>query len=180
MKQVWLTGEVFQDIYPIPEAVCQLGLKPGELLVYIYLLYRKNQRSGQCRPSYATIGKAVGMSRKAVQNHVHGLIRTENTTVRWGGHSYNGNLLYTLKPMELVLKERDRVLLEELALAGLRCKAEQEAAAAHRPPVCPEKSSSHKTVDASLQRRTQGTHRHPREPLCEAPTAGPGTSPPKA
>ena len=87
MKQEWLTGEVFNAIFPLPNGVFQLGLKAGDLLVYIYLQYQKGARSGQCWPSYATIGKAVGMSRKTVQKHIgalvdKGLIQTENTTVR--------------------------------------------------------------------------------------------------
>lgn len=57
-KRTWLTGEMFDAIFPIPSEVFQLDLKPGELLVYIYLHYQKGVRSGQCWPSYATIGNA--------------------------------------------------------------------------------------------------------------------------
>lgn len=38
-KQVWITGEVFEAVFPVPNAVFQLGLKAGELLVYLYLHY---------------------------------------------------------------------------------------------------------------------------------------------
>ena len=58
----------------MPSVVFQLGLKAGELLVYIYLHYQKGVRSGQCWPSYATIGAAVGMSRKTVQKHIGALV----------------------------------------------------------------------------------------------------------
>ena len=89
MKQTWLTGEMFQNIFPIPRAVFDFGLGPGDLLVYVYLLYRKNSRSGKCWPSYRDIGKAVGLDRKTIRKHVcslvdAGLVETENTTVRWG------------------------------------------------------------------------------------------------
>ena len=103
--QRWITGEVFDAVFPLPNAVFQLGLKAGDLLVYLYLQYQKGARSGQCYPSYATIGAAVGMSRKTVQKHIQslvdkGLVQVENTTVRWkDGRTYNGNLLYTLKPV---------------------------------------------------------------------------------
>ena len=138
MRQAWITGEVFKNIFPIPHAVFQLGLTANELLVYLYLHYCRGLHSGKCWPSYSTIGKAVGMDKKTVRKHVctlvdQGLIETENTTVYWGGHRYNGNLLYTLKPMKQVLKERDDALLAELRLAELRRKASQKVAAQNIP-----------------------------------------------
>ena len=127
-KQVWITGEVFEAVFPLPNAVFQLDLKAGGLLVYIYLQYQKGVRSGQCWPSYATIGSAVGMSRKTVQKHVwslvdKGLIQAENTTIRWrDGRSCNGSLLYTVKPIEQILKEREKEFLAELKLAEAQRK----------------------------------------------------------
>ena len=73
-KQQWLTGEMFKAVFPLPNDVFRLGLKSGELLVYIYLQYQKGAHSDQCWPSYATIGAAVGMSRKTVQKHIGALI----------------------------------------------------------------------------------------------------------
>lgn len=128
MKQAWLTGEVFSAVFPLPNEVFQLGLKAGDLLVYIYLQYQKGVLSGQCWPSYATIGKAVGMSRKTVQKHIgvlvdKGLIQTENTTVRWkDGRTCNGNLLYTITPVGQVLKEREKELLAQLKVTEAQRK----------------------------------------------------------
>lgn len=127
-KQVWITGEVFDAVFPLPNAVFQLGLKAGELLVYLYLQYQKGVRSGQCWPSYATIGTAVGMGRKTVQRHVRsliekGLIQAEDTMIRRrDGRSYNGSLLYTVKPIEQILKEREEEFLAELKLAEAQRK----------------------------------------------------------
>ena len=128
MKQKWLTGEVFNAVFPLPNEVFQLGLKAGDLLVYIYLQYQKGARSGQCWPSYATIGKAVGMSRKTVQKHIgalvdKGLVQTEETTIRRkNGFVYNGSLLYTLKPIQQVMREREKEFLAELKLAEAQRK----------------------------------------------------------
>lgn len=130
-KQVWITGEVFEAVFPVSNEVFQLGLKAGELLVYIYLQYQKGVRSGQCWPSYATIGAAVGMSRKTVQKHIgslvhRGLIRVEETVIRRkNGSSYNGSLLYTVKPIEQILKEREKEFLAELKLAEAQRKWER-------------------------------------------------------
>ena len=128
MKQKWLTGEVFNAVFPLPNEVFQLRLKAGDLLVYIYLQYQKGARSGQCWPSYATIGKAVGMSRKTVQKHIcalvdKGLIQAEETTIRRKNWLvYNGSLLYTLKPIQQVMREREKEFLAELKLAKAQRK----------------------------------------------------------
>ena len=128
MKQEWITGEVFEAVFPLPNEVFQLGLKAGDLLVYIYLQYQKGVRSGQCWPSYATIGKAVGMSRKTVQKHIgalvdKGLVQTEETAIRRkNGFVYNGSLLYTLKPIQQVMREREKEFLAELKLAETQRK----------------------------------------------------------
>ena len=130
-KQVWITGEVFEAVFPVPAEVFQLDLECGELLVYIYLHYQKGVRSGQCWPSYATIGAAVGMGRKTVQRNVHSLvdkslIQAEDTTIRRkNGRSYNGSLLYTVKPVEQILKAREKEFLTELKLAEAQRRWDQ-------------------------------------------------------
>lgn len=150
MKQTWITGEVFNAVFPLPNEVFQLGLKAGDLLVYIYLQYQKGVRSGQCWPSYATIGAAVGMSRKTVQKHVcalvnKGLIQTEDTTIRRkNGLVYNGSLLYTLKPIKQVLREREKEMLAELKLAEAQRKWARKVrpSGSHSPVLLTEKTTT--------------------------------------
>ena len=130
-QQKWLTGEMFKAVFHLPNDVFQLSLKPGELLVYIYLQYQKGAHSDQCWPSYATIGHAVGMSRKTVQKHVgalidKGLVHAEYTSVFVHGQKVNGNLLYTLKPMEQVLREREKALLDKLKLTEAQRKWDEK------------------------------------------------------
>ena len=46
-----------------------------------------------------------------------GPIQVEDTTIRQrDGRSYNGSLLYTVKPIEQILKEREKEFLAELKL----------------------------------------------------------------
>lgn len=130
-KQMWLTGEKFNAVFSLPNEVFRLGLKSGELLVYIYLQYQKGAVSGQCYPSYATIGAAVGMSRKTVQKHVcalvdKGLIETENTSVFTHGLKVNGNLRYTITPICQVLKKRETELLAEMRRAAAQRKWDEK------------------------------------------------------
>ena len=130
-KQEWLTGEIFNAVFPLPNEMFSLGPKSGELLVYIYLQYQKDAYSDQCWPSYATIGAAVGMSRKTAQKHIgalinKGFVRAEYTSVFIHGQKVNGNLLYTLKPMEQVLREREKALLDKLKQAEAQRKWDEK------------------------------------------------------
>ena len=126
-QQKWLTGEMFKAVFHLPNDVFRIGLKSGDLLVYIYLQYQKGAHSDQCWPSYATIGMAVGMSRKTVQKHIgalinKGLVHADYTSVFVRGQKVNGNLLYTVKPVEQVFREREKALLDKLKLAEAQRK----------------------------------------------------------
>ena len=130
-KQQWLTGEMFKAVFFLSNDVFRLDLKSGNLLVYIYLQYQKGTHSDQCWPSYATIGVAVGMSRKTVQKHIgalidKGLVRADYTSVFVHGQKVNGNLLYTIKPVEQVLREREKAQLDKLKQAEAQRKWDEK------------------------------------------------------
>ena len=92
-----------------PNEIFLLGLLPSALAVYTYLLCCENRRTYQCWPSYKTIGSAVGMSQNTVRKYVcelkeRQLISTERTmVVTRDGLKRNGNLLYTIRPIQLAL-----------------------------------------------------------------------------
>ena len=96
----------YKNYFPLPNAIFSLGLLPGEIAVYSYLLYCEDRKTYQCYPSYRTIGNAVGMSQNTVQKYVSGLlekglINTENTCiVTKTGLKRNGSLLYTIRPIQ--------------------------------------------------------------------------------
>ena len=100
----WLTPA--RNYYPLPKVLCRLGLSPGEIAVYSFLMYCENRTTYQCYPSYRTIGEAVGMSRNTVKKHVDSLVEkrliyTEPTTVTlMDGTKRNGSLLYTIRPIQ--------------------------------------------------------------------------------
>ena len=110
-----------KNTFPFPNEIFILGLCPGELAVYSYLLCCANRKTNQCWPSYKTIGKAVGMTENTVAKYVgslerKGLIQTENTTVSTkAGVKRNGNLLYTVSPFQDVLETHYQRQLERLA-----------------------------------------------------------------
>ena len=117
------------NLYMVPNALMHLHLCPGKIAVYNYLLYCENRKTYQCYPSYRTIGKAIGMSRNFVKKYVRQLeekrlIRTAPTDVIWrGGRKYNGNLLYTILPIQTAVNHfhqeqliRVRLLKEQLRI----------------------------------------------------------------
>lgn len=115
-----------KNTFPFPNEIFILGLCPGELAVYSYLLCCANRKTGQCWPSYKTIGKVVGMTENTVAKYVRGLerkglIHTENTTViTKEGQKRNGNLLYTIAPLQDVLESHYQQQLDLLALETTR------------------------------------------------------------
>lgn len=108
--QQYLKRDAVKNYFPLPNEIFCLNLSYGEIAVYAYLLYRENRKTFQCHPSYRTIGNALKMSRNTVSKYVKRLeekqlIRTEPTEVRTAsGAKRNGNLLYTILPIEQAKK----------------------------------------------------------------------------
>ena len=123
--------DAIKNYFPLPNEIFILGLNAGEISVYSYLLYLENRKTFQCWPSYKTIGKAVGMSQNTVRKYVmaleeKSLIRTEPTSVRTqSGQKRNGNLLYTVCPIQEAIDEHYRRQFERLELATARSAAKQ-------------------------------------------------------
>ena len=119
-------GSAPRNYYPMPNAVFSLGLKPGELAVYSYLMYVENRKTFQCYPSYGTIGRAVGMSGNTVAKYVRnleakGLISTEPTTVPGAeGWPRNGTLLYTMLPIRGAVERSIERQIENARLEAKR------------------------------------------------------------
>ena len=80
--------------------VFYLGLSPGELVAYAYMLYCEDRRTYQSWPSYKTIGQAIYRSKGAVKRYVDGLVEkglitAEPTSIIvQNGLKKNGNLRY--------------------------------------------------------------------------------------
>ncbi len=114
--------DAVKNYFPLPNEIFSLGLSGGEILVYTYLMYREDRKTFQCHPSYKTIGEAVGMSNNTVKKYVDGLVEkrlitTEPTSViTKKGEKRNGNLLYTIRPIEEAIAyhyEQQMIRLDE-------------------------------------------------------------------
>ncbi len=97
----WPRRDPIKNYFPLPNEIFTLGLCPGEIVVYSYLLFCEDRKTYQCWPSYKTIGKAVGMGETTVRKYVGQLeeksfITTEPTSIiTKDGRKRNGSLLYT-------------------------------------------------------------------------------------
>ena len=140
--RTWTKRDPVKNYFPLPNEIYQLGLSHGAIAVYGYLLRIEDRRTYQCHPSYATIGKAVGMSNNTVRKYVQeleerGLIRTERTTVTLkDGRKRNGSLLYTILPLEQVLAQHNQHQLHLAEMAAERHRAQQKLAAQAEEPPC--------------------------------------------
>lgn len=127
--QQYLKRNVVKNYFPLPNEIFCLGLCSGEIAVYAYLLYREDRKTFQCYPSYKTIGNALKMSRNTVSKYVKlleqkQLISTEPTDVRTlNGAKRNGNLLYTILPIEQAVEHYYRQQIERAKLLQAQSKA---------------------------------------------------------
>ena len=109
--RTWTKRDPVKNYFPLPNEIYQLGLSHGAIAVYGYLLRIEDRKTYQCHPSYATIGKAVGMSNNTVRKYVQeleerGLIVTEHTKIiTKNGIKKNGSLLYTIIPLQEVMEQ---------------------------------------------------------------------------
>jgi len=117
-----------QNYFPIPNAVFDLDLTDGEILVYAFLLRCEDRRTYQCHPSYTTIGRAIGKSVNSVRKYVQGLtqkglITTEHTQIiTKSGETRNGTLLYTILPIQQVM---DRQFERQMTLAMMESRKQE-------------------------------------------------------
>ena len=124
--QPWPKRDPNKNYFKVPNEVFHIGLSYPEISIYCYLLSIEDRETDQCYPSYKTIGKALGMSENTVSKYVRsleekGLIRTEPTMVRSkDGRPLNGNLLYTIRPIQAAIELFYERQLTELELATER------------------------------------------------------------
>ena len=90
----------------LPNEIFTLGLSPGELSVYAYLIFCEDRKTHQCWPSIGRISQYTGMSANTVVKNIRQLedkrlINVEPTKVRTKtGEVRNGTLLFTIRPIQ--------------------------------------------------------------------------------
>ena len=114
--------DAVKNYFPMPNEIFGLDLSAGEISVYSFLMYCEDRKTFQCHPSYKKIGSAMKMSPNTVRKYVDGfrekqLITTKLTQVTTkNGRKRNGNLRYTIRPIEEAVQhhfEQQMTRLEE-------------------------------------------------------------------
>ena len=122
----WPKRSAEKNYFMVPNEIFSIGLDFREISLYSYLLRCENRKTYQCYPSYKTIGHAIGMSENTVAKYVRqleekGLIYTEPTIMQSkDGKPLNGNLLYTIRPIQAAIELFYERQLTELELATER------------------------------------------------------------
>ena len=90
----------------LPNEIFTLGLSPGELSIYAYLMFCEDRETHQCWPSIGKICRHTGMSANTVAKYIRQLeekllIDVEPTKVRMkSGEVRNGTLQFTIRPVQ--------------------------------------------------------------------------------
>ena len=90
----------------LPNEIFTLGLTPGELSIYAYLIFCEDRETHQCWPSIGKICQNTGMSANTVAKYIRQLeekllINVEPTKVRTkSGEVRNGTLQFTIRPIQ--------------------------------------------------------------------------------
>jgi len=120
--------------FPVPNMIFNLGLDGGEILVYLYLMYREDRKTFQCYPGYKTIGSAVGMSVNTVRKYVQSLEKKRLITTEWtmvrtkSGKAHNGTLKYTIRPIQEAIDYYEEIQMKRLYAEAARRRAEEALA----------------------------------------------------
>ena len=110
-RSLWSSRDSVKDYFPLPKEIFSLGLSAAEISIYAYLLFCEDRQTFQCWTSYRKIGDAVGLSPNTIRKHIRsleerGLLITEPTLVRTkDGKTRNGNLLFTIRPIQAALQQ---------------------------------------------------------------------------
>ena len=90
----------------LPNEIFTLGLSPGELSGYAYLIYCEDRQTHQCWPSIGRVSQHTGMSANTIAKYIRQLeekqlIDVEPTKVRTkSGEVRNGTLQFTIRPIQ--------------------------------------------------------------------------------
>ena len=118
IKNTYTKHSPLGHYFLLPNEILTLGLSPGELSVYTYLIFCEDRKTHQCCPSIGRISQNTGMSANTIAKYIRQLeekllIQVEPTKVRTkSGEVRNGTLQFTIRPIQEAV---DYKLEKELA-----------------------------------------------------------------
>ena len=106
IKNTYTNRSPLGHYFLLPNEIFTLGLSPGELSVYAYLIFCEDRKTHRCWPSIGRISQHTGMSANTVAKYNRRLeekqlIDVEPTKVcTKSGEVRNGTLLFTIRPIQ--------------------------------------------------------------------------------
>ena len=106
IKNTYTKRSPLGHYFLLPNEIITLGLSPGELSLYAYLIFCEDRKTHQCWPSIGRISQHTGMSANTIAKYIRQLeekrlIDVEPTKVRTkSGEVRNGTLLFTIRPIQ--------------------------------------------------------------------------------
>ena len=106
IKNTYTKRSPLGHYFLLPNEIITLGLSPGELSLYAYLIFCEDRKTHQCWPSIGKICQHTGMSANTVAKYIRQLeekllIDVEPTKVRTSkGEVRNGTLQFTIRPIQ--------------------------------------------------------------------------------
>ena len=123
--------DAIKNYFPMPNEIFSLGLRAGEIALYAFLLKCEDRKTFKCWPSYKTICKALNISKNTVRNYVDKLCEKQLIEVEYtyvytkNGEKRNGNLMYTIRPIQEVINYDFEKQLERNAIELKKAEAEK-------------------------------------------------------
>ena len=106
IKNTYTNRSSLGHYFLLPNEIFILGLSPGEVSIYAYLMFCEDRKTHQCWPSIGQICQHSGMSTNTVAKYIRQLeekqlIDVEPTKVRTkSGEVRNGTLQFTIRPIQ--------------------------------------------------------------------------------
>lgn len=124
--------DAIKNYFPMPNEIFHLGLNAGEIALYAFLLKCEDRKTFKCYPSYRTIGKALNISKNTVKKYVNNLCEKRLIDIAYtdiytkDGKKLNGNLMYTIRPIQEAVDYELEKLFERKELEHRKAKIEKK------------------------------------------------------
>ena len=124
--------DAIKNYFPMPNEIFNLGLRAGEIALYAFLLKCEDRKTFKCWPSYRIIGKALNVSKNTVKKYVDNLCEKRLIDVEYtdiytkDGKKLNGNLMYTIRPIQEAIDYDLEKLFEKKELEQKKAEIEKK------------------------------------------------------
>ena len=124
--------DAIKNYFPVPNEIFNLSLRAGEIALYAFLLKCEDRKTFKCWPSYKTISSALNISKNTVKKYVESIYEKQLIDVEYtyvytkDGKKLNGNLKYTIRPIQTAINYDLEKQFERNTLAIKKAEAEKK------------------------------------------------------